>query len=79
MVQWVTQEPLQLLKGIISEAVSPSDQANSFSAPSTLASSCSAQLSSASLHFPPTQSLATTKQSQYRKQVRREVGMLSDH
>lgn len=44
MLEWVSQKPLQLLKGIISEAISPSDLANSFSAPSTLASSCSAQL-----------------------------------
>lgn len=35
------------------------------------------QLSSTHLHVPPTQSLATTEQSQHRKQVWTEVSVLS--
>lgn len=55
MMEGMSHKPTQLL-----EAIPPSNLANSFSAPSTIASS--AQLSSANLHFSPTQSLATTKQ-----------------
>lgn len=56
----MSHKPTQLLKGIILEPIPPSNLANSFSTPSTIASS--AQLSSANLHFSPTQSLAATKQ-----------------